>query len=83
MLQIGVLLLLATMLGRLAVKVNLPAVDGELLAGVVVGPSVLGHALPGIQHSWFPAQAEQAHLLDVIARSACCCWLESPAHTST
>lgn len=68
LLQIGLLLLLATVLGRLAVKLNLSRVVGELLAGVVVGPSILGHAAPGIQHWLFPAQAEQAHLLDIVGQ---------------
>jgi Kef-type K+ transport system membrane component KefB len=68
LLQVGVLLLLATVLGRLAVKLNQPAVVGELLAGVVVGPSLLGQIVPGIQHWLFPAQAEQAHLLDVVGQ---------------
>ncbi|CQD13143.1 integral membrane ion antiporter [Mycobacterium europaeum] len=68
LLQIGLLLLLATVLGRLAVKLNLSAVVGELLAGVVLGPSILGHAAPGIQHWLFPAQTEQAHLLDVVGQ---------------
>jgi Kef-type K+ transport system membrane component KefB len=66
--QVGLLLLLATVLGRLADKLNLPAVAGELLAGVVVGPSLLGHIVPGIQHWLFPAEAEQAHLLDVVGQ---------------
>lgn len=67
-LQVGLLLLLATVLGRLAVKLNLPAVVGELLAGVVAGPSLFGHMAPGIQHWLFPAEAEQAHLLDVVGQ---------------
>jgi Kef-type K+ transport system membrane component KefB len=66
--QVGLLLLLATVLGRLAAKLSLPAVVGELLAGVVVGPSLLGHIVPDIQHWLFPAQAEQAHLLDVVGQ---------------
>ncbi len=68
LLQVGVLLLFATVLGRLAVKLGQPAVIGELLAGVVLGPSILGHIVPGIQQWLFPAQAEQAHLLDVVGQ---------------
>lgn len=66
--QVATLLLFATALGRAAVKVNLPAVVGELLAGVILGPSVLGHLAPDL-HRWiFPAQPEQAHLLDVVGQ---------------
>ncbi len=40
--QVTVLLLGARVLGGLAVRLGLPALAGELLAGVLLGPSVLG-----------------------------------------
>lgn len=59
LLQAGVLLGTALVLGRLAQRVNLPAVVGELCAGVLLGPSVLG-ALD----LWHGPDVEQMHLLD-------------------
>ncbi|MFJ4712052.1 cation:proton antiporter [Streptomyces sp. NPDC088785] len=59
LLQAGALLGTALLLGRLARRVNLPAIVGELLAGVLLGPSVLG-AL-GVWHGPSP---DQMHLLD-------------------
>ena len=42
LLQLGVLLGLALLLGRLAAWLRMPAIAGELLAGIVLGPTVLG-----------------------------------------
>lgn len=40
--QLGVLLSAAFMLGRLAERVGLPATTGEMAAGLILGPSLLG-----------------------------------------
>ena len=42
LLQLGFLLALAFLLGRLAERVGLPATTGELATGLLLGPSVLG-----------------------------------------
>ena len=42
LLQLGVLLAVAFLLGRLAERIGLPATTGELATGLVLGPSVLG-----------------------------------------
>ncbi|MGV9770556.1 cation:proton antiporter [Streptosporangium sp. NPDC003464] len=68
LLQIGLLLLLAHVLGRSAVRLGMPAVVGELFVGVVLGPSFLTHVAPGVSAWLFPAQAEQFHLLDAIGQ---------------
>src|SRR2546430_2461916 len=44
LLQLGVLLGLALLLGRLAAWLRMPAIAGELLAGIILGPTVLGRA---------------------------------------
>ncbi|NUR29277.1 MAG: cation:proton antiporter, partial [Catenulispora sp.] len=64
----GSLLVLAVALGRLAARFGLPAVCGELCAGLVLGPSLLGHTVPALYHWLFPPQAEQVHLLDGVAQ---------------
>ncbi|MCY0941371.1 cation:proton antiporter [Streptomyces antarcticus] len=66
--QVGVLLLMATLLGRLAVRLKLPAIVGELLTGVILGPSLIGHSLPQVASRLFPHSAEQAHLLDAFGQ---------------
>ena len=64
LLQIAALLGLALLLGRLAVRLGLPALVGELLTGVVLGPSLLGHLAPGLAAWLLPAEPDQMHLLD-------------------
>lgn len=68
LLQIGALLTLALMLGRLAQRFGLPTVVGELAAGVVMGPSLLAHVAPGLSRWLFPADATQMHLLDAVGQ---------------
>lgn len=70
LLQLGVLLLLALCMGRLAVRCGLPAVVGELTTGILLGPSVFGAVAPQLAERLLPAQAEQAHLLDAVAQLA-------------
>lgn len=68
LLQIGLLLLAAIVLGRLAARFNLPALVGELGAGVLLGPSVLPHLLPALSHWLIPADPVQFHLLDAVGQ---------------
>ena len=68
LLQIGLLLGLALILGRLAVRLGMVAVVGELCTGILVGPSVLGHALPGLSAWLLPARPGQMHLLDAVGQ---------------
>ncbi|MFD7275474.1 cation:proton antiporter [Streptomyces sp. NPDC059862] len=70
LLQLGVLLLLALCMGRLAVRCGLPAVVGELTTGILLGPSVFGAVAPELAERLLPAQADQAHLLDAVAQLA-------------
>jgi Kef-type K+ transport system membrane component KefB len=62
--QVCLLLTIALILGRLATRLGLAAIVGELLTGILLGPSVLGALAPGVAHALFPARPEQAHLLD-------------------
>ncbi|WP_308257308.1 cation:proton antiporter [Saccharothrix luteola] len=68
LLQLTVLLGVAFALGKLATRLNMPAVVGELTAGVILGPSLLAHALPGLSNWLFPSDAEQIHLLDAVGQ---------------
>ncbi|MGC4891705.1 cation:proton antiporter [Micromonospora sp. DT227] len=68
LLQVGILLAAAVALGRLAVRAGMPSLVGELTAGVVLGPSILGAAVPDLSRWMFPAQSEQLHLLDAVGQ---------------
>ncbi|MEV4318225.1 cation:proton antiporter [Actinocrispum sp. NPDC049592] len=66
--QLAGLLILALLLGHLARKLRLPAIVGELLVGVVLGPSVLGH-LPADVSGWLPQRDPgQQVLLEVVGQ---------------
>ncbi len=64
--QLALLLLAARMGAELAKRMGLPAVVGELAAGIALGPSVLGHFAPAAFATVFPQEAAQFHLIEVV-----------------
>lgn len=54
LLQIIAILLICRLFGWLFQKIGQPTVIGEIVAGIVLGPSVLGHLLPGVSSFLFP-----------------------------
>ncbi|MDP8976223.1 MAG: cation:proton antiporter [Actinomycetota bacterium] len=67
LLQFGLLLLVARILGEVAVRLKLPSVVGELMAGLVLGPTILG-SISNSSFEWlFPPKAAQFHLLEVVS----------------
>ena len=65
--QFALLLVVARTLGEVAARLRLPSVVGELLAGLLLGPSLFGSVAPGLFHSVFPRQPEQYHLLEILS----------------
>lgn len=53
-LALGILLAAARVLGELAVRFKQPSVLGELMAGIVLGPTLLGAFWPGLTAALFP-----------------------------
>lgn len=53
-LQIGTILIVARLVGWLFGKVHQPRVVGEMLAGILLGPSLLGWLAPRISSTLFP-----------------------------
>ena len=64
--QLAVILLVARAGAELAKRIGLPAVVGELAAGIVLGPTIFGHFAPEIFTAIFPPDTIQFHLIDVI-----------------
>jgi len=65
-LQIGLILLAVRLFGHLAKKIGIPSVLGELLAGVVIGPYLLGGiAIPFFPNGIFPLAFTETHTLAV------------------
>src|SRR5215470_13421603 len=67
LLQLAAILLVARIGSELVKRMGLPAVVGELAAGLILGPTVLGHFFPGAFARLFPPSAEQFHLLEIIS----------------
>jgi len=55
MLQVIVIIFMARLFGFLFKKIGQPSVVGEILAGIVLGPSLLGMYMPGVSDFLFPA----------------------------
>lgn len=68
LIAVTVLLLTARVLGRLAARVGMPAIVGELLAGVLLGPSLLGHLFPQAARLLLPTEAGDMHLIDAVGQ---------------
>jgi len=56
MLAIAVVIVAARAVGALAGRLGQPRVMGEVLAGILLGPTLLGGLLPGVQAYLFPTQ---------------------------
>ena len=57
MLQIGVILLASRVMGLLIRRIGQPQVIGEMLAGILLGPSLLGWAAPAVSNALFPSSS--------------------------
>ena len=65
--QIAVLLLAARAFGEIAQRLGQPSVVGEILAGIILGPSLLSTAIPLVGDWVIPQNEVQGYLLEVIA----------------
>jgi Kef-type K+ transport system membrane component KefB/nucleotide-binding universal stress UspA family protein len=67
LLQLSLLLTTARLGSELVKRLGFPSVIGELAAGILVGPTFLGHYFPGAFQALFPPDAEQFHLLEIMS----------------
>ena len=66
--QLIALLLVGRMLGEFMLRIGQPVVMGQLLAGILLGPSVLGALLPQVQLALFPPSADQRSMIDAVGQ---------------
>jgi Kef-type K+ transport system membrane component KefB/nucleotide-binding universal stress UspA family protein len=66
--ELGLLLLVGRGLGELMQRFDQPAVMGQLLGGLLLGPSLLGLVWPDFQHALFPQTAEQKSMVDAVSQ---------------
>lgn len=67
LLQIVAILLTARLLGWVCIKIKQPAVLGEMIAGITLGPSLLGKFSPELFNTIFPTESlDNLHILSQI-----------------
>src|SRR5712692_2548429 len=66
--QIVLLLLTGRLLGEAMQRIGQPAIIGQLVAGILLGPSVFGAIWPDAQHAVFPTKGEQKSMIDAVAQ---------------
>ena len=67
-LEVVVLMVAGRLVGELMQRIGQPAVMGQLLAGLLLGPSVFGLLWPDAQHALFPSTPEQKSMVDAISQ---------------
>ncbi|MDX1663016.1 MAG: cation:proton antiporter [Candidatus Promineifilaceae bacterium] len=65
--QVALLLFAARALGEVAQRLGQPAVVGEILAGILLGPSFLSSLIPVLGEWIIPQSAVQGYLLEVVS----------------
>ncbi|MGH8262292.1 MAG: cation:proton antiporter, partial [Steroidobacteraceae bacterium] len=66
--EVGLLLVVGRAMGEAAQRIGQPAVMGQLIGGLLLGPSVLGLLWPDAQHALFPSAAEQKSMIDAVSQ---------------
>ncbi|WGR91698.1 cation:proton antiporter [Bradyrhizobium sp. ISRA443] len=66
--QVALLIAVGRGLGELMQRIGQPSVIGELLGGLLLGPSLLGWVWPSAQAAIFPSSGEQKALIDGVAQ---------------
>lgn len=64
LIAIGLMLFFARLAAELAKAVKLPVITGEILAGIIIGPSVFGHYYPSMYANIFPLYSNVGVALD-------------------
>jgi Kef-type K+ transport system membrane component KefB/nucleotide-binding universal stress UspA family protein len=66
--ELGLLLLVGRLMGEAAQRLGQPAVMGQLVGGLLLGPSVLGVIWPAAEHALFPGTPEQKSMINAVAQ---------------
>jgi Kef-type K+ transport system membrane component KefB/nucleotide-binding universal stress UspA family protein len=65
--QLALLLLVGRLMGEAAQRIGQPSVMGQLIGGLLLGPSFFGLLWPSAQHAIFPADPVQKSMLDAVS----------------
>lgn len=67
LLQVSLLLGLSRAAGLLLKRIGQPSITGEILVGILLGPTVFGRLLPGMHGFVFPPDLMQQNMLETVA----------------
>jgi Kef-type K+ transport system membrane component KefB/nucleotide-binding universal stress UspA family protein len=65
--EISLLLLTSLVLGEVMVRLGQPAIIGQILAGLILGPTFFGAFFPDLSAQLFPRDGSQSRLIEVIS----------------
>jgi K+:H+ antiporter len=66
--ELILLLFFGRMLGEVMSRIGQPAIFGQLLAGVLLGPSVFGALIPEFRHLIFPGTPALKNMIDAVSQ---------------
>ncbi|MBD3320989.1 MAG: hypothetical protein GF350_07855 [Chitinivibrionales bacterium] len=67
LMQLCIMLAMAKIVGGLFIHWGLPALAGEILTGILLGPTVFGRVFPGVYGSLFPQELIQQNMLETVS----------------
>jgi len=65
--QVMLLVLVGRLLGELMQRIGQPSVMGQLLAGILLGPSIFGALWPSLQQAIFPVKSADRQMLNAVS----------------
>ncbi len=68
LLQIILLVVAGRLFGELMVRIGQPSIMGQILGGILLGPSVLGLILPDLQTALFPSDEAQKSMANAVGQ---------------
>jgi Kef-type K+ transport system membrane component KefB len=68
LIQIITLVVIGRLLGEAMVRIGQPSIMGQIIGGIVLGPSVLGAIWPDMQAQLFPSSIGQKSMTDAVAQ---------------
>jgi Kef-type K+ transport system membrane component KefB/nucleotide-binding universal stress UspA family protein len=66
--ELILLLVFGRLLGEAMQRIGQPAVMGQLIAGILLGPSVFGALMPELQKAVFPETGAQKSMIDAVSQ---------------
>jgi Kef-type K+ transport system membrane component KefB/nucleotide-binding universal stress UspA family protein len=66
--QLIILMLVGRALGELMTRIDQPGIFGQLLAGVILGPSLFGLLLPNLHQVIFPDSEQMKTMIDAVSQ---------------